>query len=289
MKDSNANPNLLEKGVSYLERYREIVSDPINLLIKRIPEAGYVDKNGCVILHNGNRVPIEGKLAYYDSFSNILIINRGVHEPLEEYCFQQVIEKIKLESPTLPHPTMIELGAYWAHYSMWLMKEFPKAKCYLVEPELDHITCGKNNLEINKFQGEFINDFVGSKGFQLDKFVSERNLIAINILHSDIQGYEIEMIDGAKNSLQKKMIDYVFISTHSQDLHSSVINKLTNYGYRVDVSSDYENHTTSCDGFILATSPKVSPVFKSFTPLGRLEIARATPKTLVNSVSSVSN
>ena len=284
IKRHYAKLELLEKAASFLERYREVVSDPINILIKRVPEAGYVDKNGCVVLHNGNRVPVEGMLAYYSDFSDILIINRGVHEPLEEYCFQQVLKKIKSESPI-----MIELGAYWAHYSMWLMKEFPKAICYMVEPELDNIACGKNNLRINKFQGEFINDFVGSTGFQLDIFVSERKLSSINILHSDIQGYEVEMLDGAKDSLQKNMVDYVFISTHNEDLHNSVIDKLTDFGYRVEVSSDVENHTTSCDGFILASSPKVSPVFKSFLPLGRLEIAKATPKVLINSITLASS
>jgi hypothetical protein len=118
-----ANPELLEKAPSFLERYREVVSDPINLLIKRVPEAGYVDKNGFVILHNGNRVPVEGKLAYYNNFSDILIINRGVHEPLEEFCFQEVLKKIKTESPI-----MIELGAYWAHYSMWFHERIFKSK-----------------------------------------------------------------------------------------------------------------------------------------------------------------
>jgi hypothetical protein len=158
----------------------------------------------------------------------------------------------------------------------------------MVEPDLNNIACGKNNFRINKFEGDFINDYVSSLGFQLDKFVLSRKLKSISILHSDIQGYEAEMIDGAKDSLQKNIIDYVFISTHSQDLHISVINKLTDFGYRVEVTSDFDNHTTSCDGFILASSPRISPVFNSFSPLGRLEIARATPQILINSLLSTS-
>jgi hypothetical protein len=222
---------------------------------------------------------VEGRLAYYGDFSEILIINRGVHEPLEEYCFQQVLEKIET-----PHSIMIELGAYWAHYSMWFMKRHPKARCYMVEPELSSIACGINNFKINNFQGEFINDFVGFSGFKLDNFVSERKLTSISLLHSDIQGYEIEMIDGAKDSLQNQLVDFVFISTHSEDLHTSVVNRLVDFGYRVEVSSGYDYHTTSCDGFVLASSPKVSPVFRSFKPMGRIEIAKATPKHLIDSV-----
>jgi hypothetical protein len=276
-----ASANHLQKASSFIERYREIISDPINILIRRVPESGYVE-NGCVILHNGNRVPFQGNLSYYSDFSDILIINRGVHEPLEEYCFQQVLKKIKQEMPI-----MIELGAYWAHYSMWLLREFPKAKCYMVEPDLGNLACGKNNFMINEFEGEFINSFVGELGFQLDMFVSERKLTSISILHADIQGFEVEMIDGAKNSLQNNLVDYIFISTHSEDLHTSSINKLIDYGYRVEISSNFEGHTTSCDGFILASSPKVTPVFKSFFPLGRIEIAMATPKNLIDSILSV--
>lgn len=89
-----ADSKQLGKATSYIERYREIISDPINVLIRRVPEAGYVDGSGLVVLHNGNRVPLEGNFAYYEEFSDILLLNRGVHEPLEEFCFQQVLRKI---------------------------------------------------------------------------------------------------------------------------------------------------------------------------------------------------
>jgi hypothetical protein len=40
------------------------------------------------------------------------VLNRGVHEPLEEFVFQEVLKR-------LPEAcAMIELGAYWGHYSM---------------------------------------------------------------------------------------------------------------------------------------------------------------------------
>lgn len=101
-----------------LGRFREIVSDPINLLIERVPQAGFIQDN-LVCLHNGNRVHYSGKDAYYEGFSDILVINRGVHEPLEEFAFQECLK-------VLPQrPSMLELGAYWAHYSMWLKKKRP--------------------------------------------------------------------------------------------------------------------------------------------------------------------
>jgi hypothetical protein len=51
-----------------LGRFREIISDPVNLLVERIPAAGFVQDND-VFLHNGNRVPLVGDAAYYGAFS----------------------------------------------------------------------------------------------------------------------------------------------------------------------------------------------------------------------------
>jgi hypothetical protein len=42
-----------------LGRFREVISDPLNLLIERVPLAGVVEANQ-VYLHNGNRVPLAG-------------------------------------------------------------------------------------------------------------------------------------------------------------------------------------------------------------------------------------
>ena len=59
----------------FLGRFREIISDPLNLLIERDARSGVVEDD-LVYLHNGNRVAVRGPLAYYDGFSDILIINR---------------------------------------------------------------------------------------------------------------------------------------------------------------------------------------------------------------------
>jgi hypothetical protein len=51
----------------FLGRFREVVSDPLNLLIERVPMAGYVEGDQ-VYLHNGLRVPVVGPGAYYGPF-----------------------------------------------------------------------------------------------------------------------------------------------------------------------------------------------------------------------------
>jgi hypothetical protein len=122
-----------------LGRFREIVSDPINVLIERVPQAGFVEDN-LVCLHNGNRVPYSGHDAYYQRFSDILVINRGVHEPVEEFAFQECLKALP------PCPSMRELGAYWAHYSTWLKKIRPNATVTMVEPDPANLSVGLSKV-----------------------------------------------------------------------------------------------------------------------------------------------
>ena len=243
-------------------RFREIISDPINLLIKRDPYAGFVS-DGFVRLHNGNDVSITGPGAYYGDFSQILVLNRGVHEPLEEYVFQELIASLPL------NPYMLELGSYWAHYSMWLLRERPTATVVMVEPDPDNMAAGQANFIKNGLSGEFINDMVGSGRFDVDRFRRARNLDKIDLLHADIQGAEAIMLEGCRDALQERAIDRLFISTHSQDLHEAVIHCLDRHGYVVEVSSDFDNHTMSFDGLVVASSQLVDPLLPGFQPLGR--------------------
>jgi hypothetical protein len=259
----------------FLGRFREIVSDPLNLLIPRHHLAGIVE-GGFVHLHNGNRVPISGPYAYYDNFSYILVINRGVHEPLEEYVFQNLLNVLSEK------PSMLELGAYWGHYSMWLKKKYPEATVSLVEPGEVNIQAGQYNFHQNKFEGEFIQAFVGTGHFEVDRFFKARKLSKLDVLHSDIQGYEMEMLEGGTDTLRNHLIDYIFISTHSQDLHENVIKKLESFGYRIEVSADFDRETTSYDGFVFASSPSVKAVVGKFNYFGRERIADSQPVEIVN-------
>lgn len=266
----------------FMGRWREIVSDPLNLLIERHALAGHVHDN-LVYLHNGNRVPIAGPGAYYGEFSYILVINRGVHEPLEEFVFQELL-KVLPESPT-----MLELGAYWGHYSMWLKKCKPAASVHLVEPTLENINAGKANFELNRYGGEFVQDFVGNGNFSVDAYLQTRGIAKLDVLHVDIQGFEVEMLDDCTQSLEQQSIDYIFISTHSEELHEEVIRRLKLFNYQIEVSADFDFQTTSYDGLVFASSPSKNRILCDFKPLGRVDIANSsasdTVLELVNTLS----
>ena len=278
--ESAAEARRPPKPSDMIGRFRDIVCDPLNLLIERAPLAGVVE-DGLVWLHNGARAPIEGPGAYYGEFSQILVINRGVHEPLEEFIFQEMLRRM----PTAP--LMLELGAYWGHYSMWLKRLRPQAVVFLVEPKWKCLRAGQQNFELNGLEGEFIQAFVGHGQFQVDAFMAEQALERLNVLHADIQGYELEMLDGAAACLDRRAADYVFISTHGQKRHRLVLDRLQGHGYRIEVSSDFLSHSTSHDGLVFATSPDLEPLFSNFEPLGREDICASAPGELVDYLTSL--
>jgi len=265
----------------FLGRFREIISDPINILIPRAPSAGLVT-NGMVCLHNGIYVPLEGDEAYFGKFSEVLVINRGVHEPLEEFCFQELLKILPAS------PISLELGAYWAHYSMWLKQVRPSSFPILVEPEDKHLLAGINNFRRNKFSGEFIQEFVGPGQFEIDSFLKSRPGLRLNLLHSDIDLHEMSMLRGAVKSLSERLIDYLFISTHSQSLHVEVTRELEKSLYRIEVSCDFDSETTSFDGFVMASSPDVRPLFnKKLEFFDRVRILKSEPTLLLDKLNRI--
>lgn len=268
------------KAKDFVGRFREVISDPLNLLIERDPLAGVVDESNMVVLANGLRVPFSGPGAYYNEFSYVLAVNRGVHEPLEEFTFQELLKVLP------PAPTMIELGAYWGHYSMWLKLRRKDATVILVEPKDYNIECGRENFRRNSMEGEFIQSFVGKGQFEVDRFLGERGIIKLDILHADIQGAEADMLDGAQASLKNRIIDYVFVSTHGDKKHKQCVAALKAVGYRVEISSGCSAHTCSYDGFIFASSPNRNPLLPGFNPLGRVELATTAPKDVVRYLSN---
>jgi hypothetical protein len=272
-----ANSIELGKGEKFIERFREIVADPINIYIERVPNAGYVESKKYIILHNGNKVHLSGKYSYYGEFSDILIINRGVHEPLEEFCFQSLLRRLKSKRENIK---MLELGAYWGHYSMWMKRAIPEAECTLVEPDKKNLLIGKMNFKINNFNGKFINEFVCSNGFTVDKWIGSSDE-KLDLLHCDIQGFELEMLHNAKRSLETTKINYLMISTHSEKIHKDIIKYMAQFKYQLEVSSDFERHTTSNDGFLMFTSINSESVFKNFSPLGRCEIINTKPEDIL--------
>ena len=202
-------------------------------------------------MHNGIKVC---RGSYYGVGMNLLLKeNRGVHEPQEERVFREVLKWMPMNA------LMLELGAYWGFYSMWFHQQVSNPYCYLIEPELRNLEYGRSNFEINRMKGKFLHGFIGSTSgktnegvpvFCVDDIIIRNNINHINILHSDIQGAEFDMLMGAKMSFGSSKIDYVFISTHSDDLHTKCRSFLLDHGLSILADADL-SETYSRDGVLV--------------------------------------
>jgi len=210
--------------------------------------------NGTQLLHNGLRIHVG---SYYGpEIAQLLSQNKGVHEPQEELVFGAILNSISSQA------VMIELGAYWGFYSMWFASSIKESKNYLIEPDPFNLAQGKRNFKLNKLTGDFKQAFVGIKSDEKSEiptvsvfdFASEKKLDFIDVLHSDIQGYEVEMLLGCEGYLKEGKIGYFFISTHSNALHEQCIKILEDNNYLI-ISACNLDESYSEDGLIVAKKP----------------------------------
>jgi hypothetical protein len=234
----------------WITRIQDVIACSDNLLIEKVANAGKVIGN-YQIMHNGIKIYLG---SYYGfGYSRLLEANNGVHEPQEEYVFQEVLKHIPSNS------TMIELGSFWSFYSMWFQKNISNSKNYLIEPEYINMLKGKSNFKLNCLKGNFFNAFVGKESinnegiptFSIDDFVFNNRISHVALLHSDIQGWEYDMLLGATNTFAQNLVDYVFISTHSNELHAQCGDFLVKHGFDIIASADL-NETFSVDGILVA-------------------------------------
>lgn len=231
-------------------RIADVLTCPDYSLLPRVPEAGRVSERA-QCMHNGVKVV---KDCYYRWRGTAMFAaTGGVHEPQEERVFAEVLKWIPADG------VMIELGAYWGFYSLWFARAVLRARCVLVEPVLSNLDLGRRNFRLNGLDGEFVRAKVGAASSAhwargaticVDDLVEQGGLERIDILHSDIQGYEGEMLKGAVRTLQARMIRFVFISTHSAELHRHCRAELQNYDFEIIADADLQG-TYSVDGVLV--------------------------------------
>jgi hypothetical protein len=224
---------------------------PDNTHIPRVPDAGRI-AGQFQIMHNGLKV-VRG--SYYSADSERLFRkNKGVHEPQEERIFQEVLKVIP------PGGVMMELGAYWAFYSMWFCQQVSQGRAYLIEPIAENLTCGQKNFAANSLTGHFTQAYVGATTgiapdgtpiMCVDDFVDQHQISHLALLHSDIQGAELDMLHGSARTMAREGISWIFVSTHSDELRD---NRFL-IAASVNTSQSY-----SVDGVLVARAPQAPPV-----------------------------
>lgn len=234
--------------------------------IPKIEDAGKIfkkeDGSEYQLMHNGVKII---KDCYHEFITEIIRCSKGHHEPQEEKIFYEVLKHVSEGS------VMLELGSFWAYYSLWFHKEIPGAVNYMIEPNPIKLEIGKVNFRLNQFdQGYFYHGCVGDhyekqvnfidwdgKSYRMelwsvDTFLEAKEIEHLAILHSDIQGAEYDMLVGASESLQFEKIDHLFISTHGNNHQKCLdfLKKIENYEV---LCSHTLEESFSGDGLIVAS------------------------------------
>ncbi|MBN9559852.1 MAG: FkbM family methyltransferase [Alphaproteobacteria bacterium] len=256
-------------------------------VIPRVADAGgFVQRDGveCQVMHNG--VLIVRDCYYSEHMTSIIQYLRGIHEPQEELCFYEALKYMK------PGATMIELGAYWAYYSLWFHKAVESAQCHLIEIDEGLLKIGIRNFELNEASGLFTHAGIGAPDYSdfssprkgaylrgtagglvydgslrkpglarniplltIENYMEATEIRHCDILHCDIQGEEINMLNQSAAVFREGRVGWLFISTHhNDDFHARCLETVRDLQYKVLAEHNVAD-SFSGDGLIVARHP----------------------------------
>jgi FkbM family methyltransferase len=243
--------------------------------IPKVPDAGQViDRDGTrvQVMHNG--VLIEEGCYHGAWMTEVIQRLRGHHEPQEEWAFHRVVERLRSDTPT---PVMVELGSFWAYYSLWVKAAIPATQVILVEPDPHNLAVGRRNFALNGVEGRFIQAAVGlpdgavvpfeceSDGVvrdislaSLDGLMERQRLDRIDVVLCDTQGGELDALAGAAGALAARRIRFLVVSTHHYKIcgdpliHRKCLDLLESYGAHI-LTEHAVAESCSGDGLIVAS------------------------------------
>jgi hypothetical protein len=231
-----------------------------------------VDGVAVQVMHNG--VVVE-RDAYCGRWTTEIIrCLRGHHEPQEELVFARMVERLLA---TDEHPTMIELGSWWAFYSLWFRHALPASIVVDLEPDERFLEVGRRNFGYNRETATFVHGAVGPHPGGTMRFLAEsdgelhdvpqfdvRALMAlggmerVSLLLADIQGAETTLIEQLRPLVARGDIRFALISTHHHSIsgdpmtHQNVLAAVEAAGGHV-IAEHTVGESFSGDGLVAAS------------------------------------
>ena len=241
--------------------------------IPKVPSAGRViqHENGSYqVMHNGLKV-IQG--GYYGAWMCKLIEQlEGHHEPQEEIVFHEINKRAANDG------LMIELGCYWAYYSLWFLKDRPQRQAIGVEPDANHLIIAEANARLNQLEHQFTvlhglssassNESIAIstesgeelklRGYTLEELLCCSKHSMVEIAHCDAQGAESHVVDQVITLGKHHRLRFCIISTHAYEItgdpltHHTCLDKLRAAGAHIIAEHDV-HESFSGDGLIAAS------------------------------------
>ena len=169
----------------------------------------------------------------YNQFGDIVTENfEDPDEKIAINLFEKSVLDLKLKNKNVY--SMIELGSNFSYYSMLFKKilEPDESLSILLEPYDKYMKTGKEHFEINNLEGVFLKERIYNPipwcnitfdcpSTTIDDLLERYGIEELDVLHSDIDKSEEYALIGAKNSLENKKIDTIFIMTHPDSIEES--------------------------------------------------------------------
>jgi FkbM family methyltransferase len=264
--------------------------------IPKVPLAGSIitsNNRSFQVMHNGIEVVAGGY--HGDWMAQIIRGLRGHHEPQEELLFNTLLRYVRHNS------LIVELGSFWAYYTLWYLFEVPGSTGICIEPDPLHISIGRQNADHNKMTDriKFLESWVDGSAcdhvirqsetgalnralpsLNMDDIIRIAGGRVIELLHMDVQGAELSFLKSMELAVQSNSIRFVVISTHhqsisgSRDTHESCLKVIRDLGGAV-LAEHSITESYSGDGLIVASF---------FRQDCRLDIPKISRNTASNSL-----
>jgi len=261
--------------MSPLERSLMTISCRDTDAIPKQPLAGKViqrDGMDIQVMHNGVEVVYGGY--HGDWMAHVIRALRGHHEPQEERIFHSLMDYVRDRS------LIVELGAFWAYYSNWYLKEIPFSRAICVESDPHNIGIGRQTVELNQTSERlrFIEAWIGRDQKESHSAATETSgevavtlpMIhfprlceiadgeCIELLHMDIQGAELPFLESIDPAAKPGQVRFLVVSSHHSSIsgsattHEDCLERLRSIGASILVEHDvFESF--SGDGLIVAS------------------------------------
>jgi FkbM family methyltransferase len=262
-------------------------------VLPKVEAAGQVitreDGREVQVMHNG--VVVEAGGYFGDWMAEIIRSLRGHHEPQEELAFARILDHLAGADRPL---SAIELGSFWAYYSLWFLHEFPDGRVVAMEPDPLNLELGKRNFALNGRTGTFVQGVIGPRPGEPTDFVSETDgqthsvaqmsletlmaagdLDHVDLLLCDIQGGEQYFFTQAMDLLRRGVARFAVVSTHHHSIsgdaltHQKLLDLFRDMGAHIVVEHTV-GESFSGDGLIVVSfDPAMDGDFVLETSLSR--------------------
>lgn len=163
------------------------------------------------------------------------------------------------------------------YYSLWVLHRIPEAKAFLVEPDPHSLDVGRRNFELNRRGGRFLQAAVGPESLPPQPFECESDGITravpieslpslldifglerVDIVHADVQGAELGLLEGARDVLSEGRVRFLVVSTHHHSIsgdpltHARCLDLIRSLGAHF-IAEHTVAESFSGDGLVVAT------------------------------------